>query len=56
MSLSNILKKINNWYKANKFDLGIIILIILAVLLMVGRWRLGKIIPKKEPLRIEGIE
>lgn len=56
MSLSNLLKKINNWFKISKFDLGIIILIILTILLMVGQWRLGKIMPKKEPIRMEGIE
>lgn len=50
------LKKINDWRKISKFDLGIIILIILAVLLMVGQWRLSKVVPKKESIMVEGIE
>lgn len=51
-SLSDILNKINGAYKANKFDIAIISIIILIVLLAVGIWRLEKARPQKEPIEV----
>ena len=52
MSLTNILNKIKTGYKANKFDVAVVFIIILVILLIMGIWRLEKVRPKKEPIQL----
>lgn len=53
IKLANFIKRVKFEFKTRKNDLAIALLIIFVILLVMGSWRLKKIKPQKEPIRIE---
>ena len=51
--LANYIKRVKLLYEQNKLDLFTLTTIILIILLVFGMWRLEKVRPQKEPIRVE---
>ena len=47
------ISKIGDWYERHWLDIAIFILIFLAILALIGYFRLRQLTPEKQPIRLE---